>query len=189
MSEGRPAQTERPATPRHRNRALCCECGELRTVAQGYRGSRPGSDAGEPAGAWCTWLRCGNCRASTRHALIVDYMADTWRRDGCDRERHDRVADRHRRRIGRRLNALAEEGVSIDRASSAEDMSLVGAIVEVVEYADTRDFLIRVRATAEPPLLREAVELAEDLLDTPEELGPWVDDATGIWRGLAILSP
>jgi len=121
--------------------------------------------------------------------LIVDAMADTWRRDGCDRERHDRTADRHRRRTRRRLNALAAEGVSIVRASSAEQMSLVGALVEIIEYADTRDFLIRVRATAEPPLLREAVELAEDLLDTPDQLGPWVDDATGIWRGLAILAP
>jgi len=79
--------------------------------------------------------------------------------------------------------------VTIVRTPTAKDMSLVCALVEVVEYADTRDFLIRVRATAEPRLLREAVELAEDLLDTPEELGPWVDDATGIWRGLAILAP
>lgn len=179
----------RPTTERDRNRALCCECGELRSVAQGYRGTGPDSAAGGTAGPWCTGLRCGNCGVTTRHALIVDAMADTWRRDGCDRERHDRIADRHRRRIGRRLNALAAEGVTIVRASRADDMSLGDAFVEVIEYADTRDFLIRVRATAEPPLLREAVELAEDLLDTPEELGPWVDDATGIWRGLAILSP
>jgi hypothetical protein len=116
-------------------------------------------------------------------------MADTWRRDGCDRERHDRISDRHRRRTGRRLNALAAEGVSIVRATCAEDMSVVGALVEIIEAADTRAFLIRVRATAEPHLLREAVELAEDLLDTPEELGPWVDEGTGIWRGLAILAP
>ena len=67
-------------------------------------------------------------------------------------------------------------------------MSLDCAVVELIEHADTRDFLIRVRATAEPRLLRGAVELAEDLLDTPEELGPWVDDATGTWRGLAILA-
>ena len=68
-------------------------------------------------------------------------------------------------------------------------MSVVGALVEVIEYADTRDFLLRVCPTAEPSLLREAVEVAEDLLDAPEKLGPWVDDATGNWRGLAILAP
>ncbi len=67
-------------------------------------------------------------------------------------------------------------------------MSLVGALVEVVEYADTRDLLMRVHVTAEPRLLLESVELAEDLLDAPERLGPWVDDAAGIWRGLAILA-
>ena len=28
---------------------------------------------------------------------------------------------------------------------------------------------------------------AEDLLDDPTQLGPWADDAHGIWRGLAIM--
>jgi hypothetical protein len=123
------------------------------------------------------------------HALIVDALADTWRRDGCDRERHDRTTDRHRRRISRRLSALAAEGVTIIRATAAEDMNLDGAAVEVMEYADAHTFLIRVSSTAEPSHILEALELAEDLLDAPARLGPWADDATGLWRGVAILIP
>lgn len=169
---------------------MCCECGELRTVAHSYRGTPPESAAtSAPPGPWCTWLQCVHCCVTTVHALVVDALADTWRRDGCDRERHDRVADRHRRRIGRRLGALAAEGVTIVRVPCAGDMNLDDALVEVLEYADERAFLIRLCATAEPSRLLEALELAEDLLDAPAELGPWADDAAGVWRGLAILAP
>ncbi len=38
------------------------------------------------------------CGTTTVHALIVDALADFWRRDGCDRERDDRTADRTTRR-------------------------------------------------------------------------------------------
>jgi hypothetical protein len=30
-----------------------------------------------------------------------------------------------------------------------------------------------------------AIELAEDLLDAPDQLCPWADDAAGLWRGIA----
>jgi len=123
------------------------------------------------------------------HAVIVDALADTWIRDGCDRERHDRIADRHRRRINRRLDALAAEGVTIVRALSAEHMSLQDSLVEVIEYADVCRFLIRVCTSATPDRLLRAVERAEDILDSPDQLGPWADDAAGLWRGLAIKDP
>lgn len=172
------------------NRALCCECGASRTVAQSYR-RRPPEDASVTSvvGPWCAWLRCAQCGTTTVHALIVDALADVWRRDGCDRERYDRTADRNRRRINRRLDALAAEGVTIVRAVSAEDMCLDISLVEVIEYADVRRFLIRVCTTADPTRLLRAVELAEDLLDSPEQLGSWADDSAGIWRGLAITDP
>lgn len=65
-------------------------------------------------------------------------------------------------------------------------MSIGNSLVEVIEYADARRFLIRARMSANPDRLLRAVELAEDILDSPYQLGPWADDATGLWRGLAI---
>ena len=92
--------------------------------------------ARESAGPWCTWLRCAQCGTTTVHALIVDALADCWRRDGCDRERYDRLPIASGRRIRRHLDALAAEGVTIVRALSAEHMSLDISLVEVIEYAD-----------------------------------------------------
>jgi len=123
------------------------------------------------------------------HAVVVDALADTWRRDGCDRERHDRTSDRHRRRISRRLSALAAEGVTIIRAPSGEHMAVSNSLVEVIEYAEARRFAVRVCMSATPGRLLQAVELAEDILDSPDQLGPWADDAAGLWRGLAITHP
>lgn len=173
-----------------RNRALCCECGDLRTVAHSCRGNPPvGSASSRPAGPWCVWLRCTHCATSTLHAVIVDVLADKWTSKGCDRERHDRTADRHRRRVSRRLDALAAEGVTVVRARSREDMSVARSLIEVVEYAGARIFLIRVCTSAPPDRLLRAVELAEDILDWPHHLGPWADDAAGLWRGVAITDP
>ena len=70
------------------------------------------------------------------------------------------------------LDALAAEGVTIVRAPSAEDMSLDNSLVEVIEYAAGRRFLIRVCTAATPDRLLHAVEFAEDLLDSPDQLGP-----------------
>jgi hypothetical protein len=57
---------------------------------------------------------------ATTHALIVDALADQWRRDGCDRERHDRAADRNCRRIRRRIGALNSDGVTVVHAAPDE---------------------------------------------------------------------
>jgi len=73
------------------------------------------------------------------------------------------------------------------RATSGERMALEEAIIEVIEYADPRRFVIRVCATAEPSRLLGALDIAEDLLDEPGQLGPWADDRDGLWRGLAIV--
>lgn len=171
-----------------RNGALCCRCGQLRTVAVNYRGRRPPGAAGsQELGPWCTWLHCAHCGELTVHALIVDSLADRWRREGCDRERRDRRTDRHRRRLERRLRALAADGVAVIRAPSSEQMALDEAIIEVVEYADARGFVIRVCAAADPDHLLNALDIAEDLLDEPAQLGRWADDRDGPWRGLAIV--
>lgn len=173
---------------RRRNRALCCRCGHLRTVADNYRGRRPPGTPGSPElGPWCTWLRCAHCGESTVHALVVDTLAERWSREGCDRERRDRRTDRHRRRLERRLRALATEGVTVVRAPSGERMALEEAILEVIEYADDRGFVIRICVTADPSRLLGALEVAEDLLDDPAQLGVWADDRDGLWRGLAIV--
>lgn len=171
-----------------RNRALCCRCGQLRTVARSYRGRRPdGAPDSDPVGPWCTWLRCSHCGATTIHALIVDALADRWIPNGCDREQRDRRADQHRRRIERRLRALAAEGVTVVRAVSPGEMNLDEAIVEVIEYADARGFVLLVNDAMEPSRVLHAVELAEDLVDAPSRLGPWADDADGLRRGLAFV--
>jgi hypothetical protein len=138
------------------------------------------------AGLWCTWLRCRYCAAVTTHALIVDTLAAQWGERGCDRERHNRAADRDRRRIRRRLAALTSEGVTVVNAP-ADGMSLEGAIVEVLEYVDARGFVVYVCSSATPGQMVAALEIAEELLDEPARLGPWADDAHGIWRGLAIV--
>lgn len=65
-------------------------------------------------------------------------------------------------------------------------MNLDNSLVEIIEYADTRRFLIRVCTSVAPDRLLRAIELAEDILDSPDQLGPWADDAAGLWRGLAI---
>ncbi|KAA1426893.1 hypothetical protein [Nocardioides antri] len=83
---------------------------------------------------------------------------------------------------------MATEGVTIVRAPSAEDMNLDDALVEVIEYDDARGFLLRVCMTAEPSRLFQALELAEDLIDAPKELGPWADQVAGRWRGLAVMA-
>lgn len=59
-------------------------------------------------------------------------------------------------------------------------MTLDDALVEVIEYADARSFLIRVCTSAQPERLLEAVEIAEELLDSPDQLGSWADDDRGL---------
>lgn len=173
---------------RPRNRALCCQCGEVRTVAHNFRGSRPSAAKEcEPFGPWCSWLLCSHCGLITVHAVIVEVLAARWRVEGCDREQSDRHADRSRRRIERRLGALAADGVTVVRVRTSDVMTVHDAIVEVVEYADARGLVVRICTTDEPSRVLRALEMAEDALDAPTHLGPWADAGDGIRRGLAVM--
>lgn len=174
--------------PRPRNRALCCECGQLRTLAQSYRGRKPEQvpAAAIDVAAWCTWLRCAHCDAVTLHAVIADALAEQWRVEGCDRERDNRRTDRCRRRIERRLTALAAEGVTVVEVPTSCDMQIDDAVVEVVEYADSRGVQLRICAAAAPIQLLRGLEDAEDVIDDLTVLGEWHDGAVGRWRGLAL---
>jgi hypothetical protein len=168
---------------------MCCECGQLRTVAQTYRSRGPdGADAIELSGPWCTWLKCAHCGATTVHALIPNPPPDSWRSDGCDRERENRFGDQCRRRIQRRLSELATEGVTIVRVQSDAQMSVDHAAVEIVEFDDARGLLVRVCVSTHPERVLRALERAEDFLDAPHEWGPWTEGVEGRWRGLALLS-
>jgi len=177
------------ATGRPRNRALCCRCGDLRTVAHSYRGRPPeGVRGSNSAGPWCTWLLCSHCGLVTVHAVIVDVLAGRWGREGCDRERHDRRADRDRRRIERRLRALVADGVTVIREPYIEAMSVDDSVADLIEYADPRGVVLRICVTAEPSRVLHALDIAEDLLDAPSQLGLWTVDEDGQWRGLALLA-
>ncbi|MCG7597829.1 hypothetical protein [Mycobacterium sp. PSTR-4-N] len=96
MSSGRKAEkphAQRIAAynPRYRreNRALCCRCGQLRTVSakHTFRWDDPattldGGDRDYPERGWrmTGTLRCGECAQPTVHAIL---------RDSCDPEHRD----------------------------------------------------------------------------------------------------
>jgi len=157
-------------------------------VAQSYRGRAPEVVRAPEADAhpWCTWLRCAHCSTVTLHAVIADSLTQQWRSHGCDRERHNRLTDRCRRRIGRRLTALVVEGVTVVRVMSTSDMQIDDAPVEVVEYDDTRGLQIRICEGAKPDQLLRGLEAVEDVLDEPARLGAWQHTTEGRWRGLAL---
>ena len=171
-----------------RNRALCCVCGELRTVAPSYRGKKP-PDAEDPdptAAPWCRWLKCSVCRVVTLHAVIADVVADGSHRDGCLMERQNRLLDRCRRRIERRLTAFAAEGITVRRRTAPEDMGVEDASLAILEYGETGQLEIRLSQDAAPHQLLQALEEAEDIIDGRTKLGAWNVTSTGRWRGLAL---
>jgi hypothetical protein len=59
-----------------RIRALCCECGNLRTASYGYSrndDNYTGDDNRHPLGWRCTsTLKCSACKTATRHAVLRD---------------------------------------------------------------------------------------------------------------------
>lgn len=175
--------------PQRRDRALCCQCGEVRTVSHSFRGRSPDGARDVDLEAWCRWLRCAHCGKSTVHAVVADVLADEWGREGCDREQRDRRADRDRRRAERRLRAIAADGVLVVRTHSAGAMSVINSIVELVEYPQRDAFVMRVRVTAEPRPLLLALDSAEELLD--QFCGPrgWAAGEDHTWRGMAITDP
>jgi len=118
--------------------------------------------------------------------VIADSLTQRWRSEGCDRERHNRLTDRCRRRLERRLTAIAAEGFTVVRVMSIEGMRVDDAAVEVLEYDDDRGLQIRIRGTAAPEQLLRGLEAAEDVIDEPGSLGDWQDTTEGRWRGLAL---
>lgn len=170
-----------------RNRALCCICGKLRTVAPSYRGKKPpeAEEPGPTAAPWCRWLKCSVCRVVTLHAVIAD-VADGSHRDGCLMERQNRLLDRCRRRIERRLTAFAAEGITVQRRTAPEDMTVEDASLEIVEYGDTGRLEIRVSRDAAPHQLLRALEQVEEIVDERTRFGAWNVTSTGRWRGLAL---
>lgn len=172
----------RPRPARARYDALCCACGQVRTVAQSYRGRKPkevpASDGVAPPS--CTWLRCSHCSSVTLHAVIKERS----RGSGCARERQDRELDRQRRRIERRLVAFAAEGIAIVRDVPADDMQLDGAVIELVQD-DAVGLMLHISAAAVMADLLRGLEALEDLLDVPGRLGTWTIATTSGWRGIA----
>jgi len=158
-------------------------------VAPSYRGKKP-PDAEDPdptAAPCCRWLKCSVCRVVTLHAVIADVVADGSHRDGCLMERQNRLLDRCRRRIERRLTAFAAEGITVRRRTAPEDMAVEDASLEIVEYGDTGRLEIRVsRDAAPPPQLLRALEKAEEIVDERTRFGAWNITSTGRWRGLAL---
>lgn len=59
-----------------RIRALCCQCGNLRTASYGYSrndNNYTGDDNRHPQGWRCTQtLKCSACKTATRHAVLRD---------------------------------------------------------------------------------------------------------------------
>jgi hypothetical protein len=118
--------------------------------------------------------------------VIVDCLSHRWPTEGCDRERHNRLTDRCRRRIERRIAALIAAGVAVVRVRSIDDMRIDDAPVEVIEYDDSRGLQIRICEAATPDRLLRGIEAAEDILDETRLLGDWQDATGGRWRGLAL---
>jgi hypothetical protein len=56
-------------------RGLCCDCGEVRFVKATYHGRGfIAEDMSDPErGRFLAKLKCGNCQADTKHALIRDF--------------------------------------------------------------------------------------------------------------------
>jgi hypothetical protein len=79
-----------------RVRALCCECGNLRTVAANYRPPRDANNTDEAdihqRGWRCTaTLKCAICTTKTRHALLRDDDEPQFR-DYAELQQHERHA-------------------------------------------------------------------------------------------------
>jgi len=157
-------------------------------VAPSYRGRKPAeAEEIDPVAApWCRWLNCSACRSVTIHAVIADAVADGSRRDGCPMERQNRLLDRCRRRIERRLTAFAAEGITVRRWIAPEDMQVDDAALEILEHGSSRGLEIRLCRSLAPQQLLRALEEAEEIIDEPTKLGAWNFTSTGRWRGLTL---
>jgi hypothetical protein len=80
-----------------RVRALCCQCGNLRTMSTGYHrndDNRTFEDNRHPLGWRCTTtLKCSICRDSTRHAVLRDDEDRPEFRDIAETRQHLRAGE------------------------------------------------------------------------------------------------
>lgn len=98
---------------RERERALCCECGTLRTIATTYYGRQPT----EPImGRSLKWVRCATCKVVTTHAVIED-ASTRWRPDGttaCAGERDNLEQTKAQREFPRLLERCGELHIELE---------------------------------------------------------------------------
>jgi hypothetical protein len=102
-----------------RIRALCCECGNLRTVTANYKLPRDNNrsiECGDDPRGWRVTgtLKCAVCKAKTRHALLRDACGEY--RDFAELPEHER----YRAVIGQRVAESAPGYRIIERRRSAE---------------------------------------------------------------------
>jgi hypothetical protein len=113
-----------------RLRALCCECGNLRSVAVNYNApcddNRTDETSDRDGRGWrCTaTLKCSNCRTKTRHALIR--RDDDESRDVAERREYERIAAERgitkvAKELGFRLPGDALAGLADEDRRWAED--------------------------------------------------------------------
>ena len=80
-------------------RALCCECGNLRTVSASHRrrDENYAAEFSDHRRGWrmTTTLKCPVCEQPTRHAVLRDDTPET--RDSVERDEHDAAAAQYRR--------------------------------------------------------------------------------------------
>jgi hypothetical protein len=96
-----------------RIRALCCECGNLRTVSANYEPPRDANNTDEAdihqRGWRCTaTLKCSVCKTKTRHALLRD-GEEPDHRDFAELEEHERHAVIRRRAALRPLETATND--------------------------------------------------------------------------------
>jgi len=106
-----------------RNRALCCECGSVRSVARQYNGKKPegAEEINRIDKPWCNWLKCSHCARITLHAEIQDFNKSQGYLDGgrCIMEDKNREVDAANRSLRRLLTALRAEGVEVEWCSKS----------------------------------------------------------------------
>ncbi|WP_183093212.1 hypothetical protein [Nocardioides stalactiti] len=120
----------------------------------------------------------------TVHAVVLGRAAQVGPFDGCPRERHDREAERVRRRIRRRIAGLAADGITVVRDVAPDEMHLDQAILELIEH-DTQGLRVSVSERATDREILRGLEAVEDLVDRAAGLGHWRESAGARWRGLA----
>lgn len=113
--EPTPARKNRRRAPRPKNRALCCECGQLRTVGEHFEGKRPAGREEPDQATWTNWLKCTECGRITLHAEIQDAnRARGFLTRGCIMEEENRQEDVGARIIRRRIAGLRADGIEIE---------------------------------------------------------------------------